>query len=181
MSRVTAIRRIGPFRRLFPLDTLQAYKSCYPEKIRGAQSSHSFHCSSQWRTLRDNSTIDFAYFPQYELREPAKNEILRIPILPFNSTAPTRSSEALESVIRPEISTASANGTHIESPSAMSEVTDNPGHINLDPFDLTKTVTTAASKATGVSTERLQEPGVVKEIWNGLMDDILGARKTAQP
>ena len=83
-------------------------------------------------------------------------------------------------MIRPEISTASANGTHIESPSAMSEVTDNPGHINLDPFDLTKTVTTAASKATGVSTERLQEPGVVKEIWNGLMDDILGARKAAQ-
>ena len=62
----------------------------------------------------------------------------------------------------------------------MSEVTDNPGHINLNPFDLTKTVTAAASKATGVSTERLQEPGVVKELWNGLLDDILGARKTAQ-
>ena len=104
---------------------------------------------------------------------------MRIPILPFNSTAPARSDEALESVIRPEITTASANGTHIESPSAMSDVTDNPGP-DLDPFDLTTTVTTAASKATGVPIEKLQAPGVVQELWNGLLDDILGARKTAK-
>lgn len=112
------------------------------------------------KMLRDSSSIDFAYFPQYELREPAKTEILRIPILPFNSTAPARSNEGFESVIRPEITTTSANGTHIESPSAMSDVTDNPGHTNLNPFDLTTTVTTAASKATGVPIERLQESGV---------------------
>lgn len=105
---------------------------------------------------------------------------MRTPILPFNSTAPARSDEALGSVIRPEITTTSANGTHIESPSAMSDVTDNPGHTDLNPFDLTNTVTTAASKATGVPIERLQEPGVVKELWNGLLDDILGPRKKAK-
>ena len=131
------------------------------------------------RTLGDSSSIDFAYFPQYELREPAKNEIMRIPILPFNSTAPARSNEALETVIRPEITTTSANGTHIESPSAMSDVTDNPGFPDLNPFDLTNTVTTAASKAAGVPTERLPESGVVRELWNGLLDDILGSRKSA--
>lgn len=83
-------------------------------------------------------------------------------------------------MIRPEITTTSANGTHIESPSAMSDVTDNPGHTDLDPFDFTNTVTTAASKATGMPVERLQEPGVVKELWKGLLDDILGARKDAK-
>ncbi|KAF6224059.1 hypothetical protein HO133_010633 [Letharia lupina] len=158
MSRITAIHKVGAFRRLVTLNTPRAYDSYYPGK-------HS---------------IDFAYFPQYELREPAKNEIMRIPILPFNSSPPARSNEALESVIRPEITTASANGTHIESPSAMSDVTDNPGHTDLDPFDLTNTVTTAASEVTGLPIERLQEPGVVKELWNGLLDDILGARKTAK-
>ena len=105
---------------------------------------------------------------------------MRIPILPFTSTPPPRSNEALESVIRPEITTTSANGTHIESPSAMSDVTDNPGYADLNPFDLTSTVTTAASRATGVSVERLQEPGVVKELWNGLLDDIFGEKKTAE-
>lgn len=108
------------------------------------------------------------------------NEISRIPILPFNSTAPTRSNEALESVIRPEITTTSANGTHIESPSAMSDVTDNPGHTDLDPFDLTNTVTAAASKATGVPIEELQEPSVVKKLWDGLLDDILGPRNNVK-
>ncbi|KAL9073204.1 MAG: hypothetical protein Q9161_003036 [Pseudevernia consocians] len=179
MSRITALQKIGAFRRLVALDTARAYNSYYPEKNRDSKSIRPFHCSSQKRTLGDTSSIDFAYFPQYELRKPANNEIMRIPILPFNSTAPARSDEALESVIRPEITTASANGTHIESPSAMSDVTDNPGP-DLDPFDLTTTVTTAASKATGVPIEKLQAPGVVQELWNGLLDDILGARKTAK-
>lgn len=104
---------------------------------------------------------------------------MRIPILPFNSSAPARSNEALESVIRPEITTTSANGTHIESPSAMSDVTDNPGH-NFNPFELTNTVTAAASKAMGMPAERLQEPGVVGQLWNELLDDILGAEQTAK-
>ena len=58
----------------------------------------------------------------------------------------------------------------------MSDVTDNPGHTNLDPFDLTNAVTAAASKATGVPIERLQEPGAVKSLWDGLLDDILGPK-----
>ena len=62
----------------------------------------------------------------------------------------------------------------------MSDVTDNPGHQDLNPFDLTNTVTAAASKATGVPIERLQEPGVVEELWNGLLDDMLGPRSTAK-
>ena len=106
---------------------------------------------------------------------------MRIPILPFNSTAPARGDEAVESVIRPEITTTSANGTHIESPSAMSDVTDNPGHTNLDPFDLTNAVTTAASKAAGVPIKSLQEPGAVRSIWDGLLDDILGPKNNVKP
>lgn len=62
----------------------------------------------------------------------------------------------------------------------MVDVTDNSAHKDLNPFNLTNTVATAASKATGVPVERLQEPGVVKELWNGLLDDILGPRKTAK-
>ncbi|KAK3171081.1 hypothetical protein OEA41_003165 [Lepraria neglecta] len=132
------------------------------------------------RSKRDASTIDFAYMPQIELDTPRQSEIMRVPILPDNSTAPGRSAEAAEFVIRPEISTVSANGTHIDSPSAMYEVVDNHA-VELSPFDLTNKVTAAAteatSKMTGMSTERLKEPGVAKELWNSLLDDILGAKK----
>lgn len=95
--------------------------------VRGFSNSQAFH---------EVSTIDFAYMPQSELETLKQNEILRVPILPSNSTAAGRSDEAEDAVIRPEITTVSANGTHIDSPSAMSEVTDNHA-AELSPFDLT--------------------------------------------
>lgn len=122
--------------------------------------------------------------PQIESQTARQSEILRVPILPYNSTAPGRADEVAESVIRPEIATVSASGTHIDSPSAMSEVTDNHA-IEFSPFDLTEKVTNAAaaaaSKVTGVPAEQLKEPpGLVQQLWNGLLDDVLGARKLAK-
>ena len=130
---------------------------------------------------KDSSPIDFAFMPQYTVIEPKQPEIMRIPLLP-NNFFPSRTSEAqeaIEPVIRPEISTVSADSTHIASPSAMSEVTDNHA-IELDPYDLTSKVTAAAAKMTGMPVEKLKEPGVVKEIWNGLLDDLLGSKKMAR-
>lgn len=119
--------------------------------------------------------------PQEQLPTPIQNEIMRIPLLP-NNYSPLRSSnhaqeETIQSVTRPEISTVSANGTHHESPSAMSEVVDNHA-MDVDPFDLTNTVTNAAAKMTGVPAEKLKEPGVVQELWNGMLDDVFGSKKT---
>lgn len=85
----------------------------------------------------------------------------------------------MESVIRPEISTVSADGTHVASPSAMSEVTDNHA-IELDPYDLTTKVTAAAQKMGELPAEKLKEAGVVKELWMGLLDDLMGGRKVSR-
>lgn len=147
------------------------------------RESRSFSTSQSRRIARDSSTIDFAYFPQYELQTPSQSEIIRVPILPQNSTAPGRSEEVVESVVRPQITTISADGTHIDSPSAMSEVTDNHA-VDLSPFDLTNTVTNAAtaaaSKVTGMPAGKLKEPGILQELWSGLLDDILGGKKIAK-
>ena len=129
---------------------------------------------------RDTSTIDFAYMPQYELEEPTPPEIMRVPLLPENFFPPRTShalKEAVEPVIRPQISTASFDNLH--SVSAMSEVTDNHS-IDLDPFDLTSKVNAAAKKMTGLPIEKLKEPGIVRELWSGMLDDLLGAKKTAK-
>lgn len=148
-----------------------------------SNASRPFSASQASRAAKDSSSIDFAYMPQFEIQTPSQSEILRVPILPSNSTAPGRSDEADGAVIRPEITTVSASGTHIDSPSAMSEVTDNDA-IELSPFDLTDKVmtaaTAAASKVTGISAEKLKEPGVIQDLWSGLLDDILGAKKIAK-
>ena len=83
---------------------------------------------------------------------------------------------AVESVVRPEISTVSAESTHIASPSAMSEVTDNHA-IELDPYDLTAKVAAAAKKMGELPGEKLKEAGVMKELWMGLLDDLMGGKK----
>ena len=73
----------------------------------------------------------------------------------------------------------SANGTHIDNPSAMSEVTDNHA-IEISPFDLTSQVTnaatTATSKMTDVAAEKLEERSVFREFWSGFVDDLLGGK-----
>lgn len=121
--------------------------------------------------------------PRFEFQAPQHSEIQRVPLLPTNSTASTQIDEAPASVVRPEIATVSANGTHIDSPSAMSEVTDNHA-IDLSPFDLTGQVTNAAaaaaSKITGVPAEELKEPSIIQEFFSGLLDDVFGGKKVAK-
>ena len=115
------------------------------------------------------------------MNEPAP-EVMRIPLLPNNFFPPRRSiahQEAVESVIRPEISTVSADGTHIASPSAMSEVTDNHA-VELDPYDLTAKVNAAAKQMGELPAEKLKEVGVIKELWLGFLDDLLGGRKVGK-
>lgn len=139
----------------------------------------SFHTTRSVKAFLDNSSIDFAYMPQFELEEPTQPEIMRIPLLPNNYTTPRNGDlgqQAIEPVIRPEISTVSADSTHIDSPSAMSEVTDNHS-VELDPYDLTSKVTTAASKMAGRPVSTLKESGTVTQLWNGVLDDLLGSKK----
>ncbi|KAA6410405.1 MAG: hypothetical protein FRX48_05826 [Lasallia pustulata] len=145
----------------------------------GAQPVRHFNTTRSLKVPNDTSFIDFAYMPQYELTPPAESDIVRIPLLPDNSFPARQSApyqEGIEPVTRPEISTVSGASTHIASPSAMSEVTDNHS-IELDPFELVHKVQAAAAKMSGLPAEELKEPGVMKKLWDGLLDDLLGARK----
>ena len=142
----------------------------------------AFHSTAPKNAVHDSSTIDFVLMPQYELVHEPPPEIMRIPLLPTNFFPARRSAahqEAVEPVIRPEISTASADSTHIDSPSAMTEVTDNHA-IDLDPYDLTAKVNAAAKKMGELPAEKLKEAGVIKELWMGLLDDLLGSRKVGR-
>ena len=110
-------------------------------------------------------------------------EITRIPLLPTNfalSERNHRPQEAIEPVIRPQISTVSADSTHIESPSAMREVTDNHA-VDVDPYTLTEKVAAAASKLGHVPVSKAnEEVGALRELWNGLLDDLFGEKKSAR-
>lgn len=152
--------------------------NCSPRE-RGTRPFHESE-KQQWR--HDTSAIDFAYMPQHTLEEANPPEVMRIPLLPQNFFPPRAEQgleEAVESVIRPEISLVSANSTHIESPSAMSEVTDNHA-MDLDPYNLTNMVAVAATRTAEDAMEKIREAGTVRELWSGLLDDLFGSKRVTK-
>lgn len=70
----------------------------------------------------------------------------------------------------PTIMTASADGTHIHAPSAMSEVTDN-NTIDFQGM--------AAKVASRLGKDVEQGAGMARQLWGGLMDDVLGPKGPA--
>jgi hypothetical protein len=69
--------------------------------------------------------------------------------------------------MRPTIMTVSADGTHIHAPAAMSEVSDN----NTVDFQ-----GMAAKIASKMSKPVEESAGIARELWNGLVDDVLGPK-----
>ncbi|MCJ1485758.1 hypothetical protein MMC06_005933 [Schaereria dolodes] len=162
----------------------QSLRDVAESKAELPQPTRQFNTTRSFKAVNDTSTIDFAYMPQFTLEPISHPEIQRIPLLPDNY-APARHGlahqDAVEPVIRPEIVTASADGTHLAPPSAMSEVTDNHA-LDLDPYDLARQVGRAANHAMIEKVEQgIKEAGVIKELWTGIFDDLLrgGSKKVS--
>ncbi|KAI9822235.1 MAG: hypothetical protein M1832_003058 [Thelocarpon impressellum] len=149
-----------------------------------AALSRGFNTSRTLKAPQDNSPIDLAYLPILPSGPPQQREWISVPFLPDNF-APVRTASTAEvtdtDVLRPEISTAAMH--HHDNggapPSAMSDVTDNSA-MNLDPYELTHTVSEAAVEAAGrigaQGTEAAlrKEQGTLREVWSGFLDDLLG-------
>ncbi|KAL9127610.1 MAG: hypothetical protein Q9217_003544 [Psora testacea] len=171
----------------------RAYSSYFPKapiEKRVPQTHRPLSTTKHLNTSRDSFTIDFAYMPQEILQPSPEPDTFRVPLLPDNITPPMEHTNnahhdvRMESVVRPQISTMSADGTHIDSPSAMSDVTDNHA-VEIDVFDLTKMVghaaTAAASKVTGMSAKELEkQKGILGELISGMVDDVFGSKDIAK-
>lgn len=144
----------------------------------------SFQITRSVKAVRKYSTVDSCYMPRFEIKEQIHPEIGRIPLLPNtysnDGVKAARQEVLMETVVRPEISTVSADGTHIDCPSPMSEVTDNHA-IELDPYDLTNKVKAAAATSmNSMPVKKVKKSGVIPELWNSLLDDLLGSKKLAK-
>lgn len=100
-----------------------------------------------------------------------------MPLLPdnYNPDRSANSAHAVEvpdeAVPSPEISIIASHPENV-APAAMSEVVGNDG-LDVDIGKLT-----AGFSSTVV--EDLKEPGVLKELWTGLVDDIFGSEGGSQ-
>ncbi|ORY09359.1 hypothetical protein BCR34DRAFT_568505 [Clohesyomyces aquaticus] len=123
-----------------------------------------FNTSRALKAVNDTSTIDFAYLPDYD-PDTRDAPILRVPILPTVTNRSYAMEDVDEPVMLPQISTVSADGTHIYAPAAMSEVSDNS---SVDFQGMAEHIASRIVRPSGETSSMIQE------LWTGLKEDILG-------
>ncbi|KAJ9642408.1 hypothetical protein H2201_004801 [Coniosporium apollinis] len=131
-----------------------------------------FNTSRSLKAVNDSSTIDFMYIPDFDPDLDADEPMMRVPLLPQTKAAPPMYDiEAHETpVMEPQIFTVAADGTHISAPAAMSDVHDNTA-MNIDFEGMANRAT---KTVTGKSVE--EQVGTVRQVWNGLLDDLFGPK-----
>ncbi|KAJ5193942.1 hypothetical protein N7491_001273 [Penicillium cf. griseofulvum] len=144
-----------------------------------SSSSRQFNTSRATKALNDSSTVDFVYMPSMaELDAAPLQRIIQVPVLPELPSIPWRQTPTAPPM-KPQIYTVAGTGADVPA-SAMSEVVDNHA-IDLDPFSLTETV---GRSRVGEEIQRrsngTSEPGVIRELWAGFLDDVMGPKESAQ-
>ncbi|KAM0711511.1 hypothetical protein Q7P35_000877 [Cladosporium inversicolor] len=135
-----------------------------------------FNTSRALKSVNDSSTIDFAYLPDFDPDnvEASSTLMMRVPIMPDNFSPVRTGAHAPEvETIVPKAEIVSASPFSIVLP--MSDSHD--GHANgIDFHAVTDFMTSAVKKPVE------KQVGVVKEIWNSMLDDVMGAGgKRASP
>ncbi|KOS44701.1 hypothetical protein ACN38_g4354 [Penicillium nordicum] len=144
-----------------------------------SSSSRQFNTSRATKALNDTSTVDFVYMPSMaDLDAAPLQRNIQVPVLPELPSIPWRQTSTAPPM-KPQIYTVSGTGADV-SASAMSEVVDNHA-IDLDPFSLTEAV---GRSRVGEEIQRRSngssEPGVIRELWAGFLDDVMGPKETVQ-
>ncbi|PYI06654.1 hypothetical protein BO78DRAFT_397126 [Aspergillus sclerotiicarbonarius CBS 121057] len=144
--------------------------------IAGTNRDRQFNTSRSRKAVNDSSTVDFAYMPSMaEIDGAAARADPQIPILSdiythYDATQPQ------DAPMKPQVYTVSGGGADV-SASPMTEVVDNHS-VDIDPFSLTETV---GKSRFGQELNKQQngssEPGVVRELWSGFLEDILGPKQ----
>lgn len=136
----------------------------------GAKVRH-FNTSRSLKAVGDSSTIDFAFIPDFDPDTRSAPVEFRVPILPWSNPSEAAKAEAAEieePVMIPTIHTVAADGTHIHAPSAMSDMTDS----NTVDFQ-----GMAAQAAKHFAKPVEEGVGMARQIWTGLVEDVLGPNK----
>ncbi|PYH95162.1 hypothetical protein BO71DRAFT_211759 [Aspergillus ellipticus CBS 707.79] len=157
--------------RAFSIAMRRINGSSNAEKNQGRQ----FNTSRSMKAVNDSSTVDFAYMPSMaEIEGATARADPQIPVFSdiftnYDATQPQ------ESPMKPQVYTVFGGAGDV-SASPMTEVVDNVS-VDIDPYSLTETV---GKSKFGEELKKQQnggEPGVVRELWSGLLEDILGPKQ----
>ncbi|KAH8911933.1 hypothetical protein BR93DRAFT_963144 [Coniochaeta sp. PMI_546] len=138
-----------------------------PSRTRTVPLMQTFTTSSHPRARADTSSIDFAVMPSREALYTASTEpALRVPLLPDSFTL-AHAPETLDSPLpAPEISVVAADPDNVVAVSPLTEVEG----MGADGVELGFVHGLGSQKAE-------KEPGMIRDLWKGLMEDVFGEEK----
>ncbi|KAG9515541.1 hypothetical protein KCU99_g5683, partial [Aureobasidium melanogenum] len=131
-----------------------------------------FNTSRALKAVNDSSTIDFAYFPDFD-PDNAEASAIRVPLLP-NNFSPTRTgAHSLEAaddmVMKPQINSMAADKII----SNFSEVSDNNA-MTIDFHGMAERIAAATQKATQAPIA--EQTSILKQLWKGIVEDFKGVQ-----
>jgi hypothetical protein len=130
-----------------------------------------FNTSRALKAVGDSSTIDFAYLPTSDDMSDTTEVPLRVPIMPDNYDVSSAVSDEDIVVMKPEISTMSADAVFLP----MSELTDNHA-MNIDFHAMADRVAAnlrQLGREGGLGVE--EQASIMKQVWADLVDDVVKA------
>jgi len=145
-----------------------------PPNYKTGSLMQGFQTSAPKQAARDTSTIDFFMFPDVAEESADSFVKLRVPLLPdnYNPDRSVDSAHALEAPVevvpRTEVNVVAGHPEIILPVAFMTEVVGNEGYE----MDLSKLTAGFSDRVI----QELKEPGMLKEIWNSLLDDIFGPK-----
>lgn len=152
-----------------------------------------FNTSRTLKAVNDSSTIDFAFMPDSNLAN-QEAAAIRVPLVPTNFSPPRtgahapetpdavcktcmwlskgnlRTNGVVQEVMKPTISTMSADTSNIH---AMSEMHDNSA-AQIDFHAMAESVVKATNK---ITVPLVEQSGIMRTLWDGIVEDFRGTTK----
>ncbi|KAJ9297918.1 hypothetical protein DTO271G3_4139 [Paecilomyces variotii] len=141
--------------------------------------TRQFNTSRASKAVHDSSTIDFAYMPSMaDVDATPSPSGPRIPTFPDNYGHKIETQTDYVSPMKPQVHAVGELSSD-SAVSVMSDVVDNHA-VDIDPFSLTEAVGKSRGNAIRAQNGQSQETGILRDLWSGIVEDILGPKQTSQ-
>ncbi|KAG9690616.1 hypothetical protein KCU76_g8035, partial [Aureobasidium melanogenum] len=142
------------------------------EQQEDVKAVRHFNTSRALKAVNDSSTIDFAYFPDFD-PDNAEASAIRVPLLPNNFSPARTGAHSLEAaddmVMKPQINTMAADKII----SNFSEVSDNNA-MTIDFQGMAERIAAASQKA--AQAPIAEQTSILKQLWKGIVEDFKGVQ-----
>ena len=161
-----------------PTSASQSAPAATPSSIVESKPIRHFNTSRSLKAVKDSSTIDFAFIPDFDPDTRSAPVEIRVPMILSTTSArvaeteePVRSpypatAMLIPQVMVPTVHTVGATSTHVHAPSATFDMTD---HIDFPSM---------ASHVNKLAKPVEEGVGMARQLWTGLVDDIFGPKHT---